>query len=73
MANRSEVNPKLVNQTHGFSIAYEQRRTDQGPVCYRNRSQIIEWEVHAQTVNIRRKEGKGKGKYLKMVFPSKIV
>lgn len=43
-------------------MVYEQTSTDQGPVCDRNRSQIMEWKVHAMTVIIQPKEGKGKGK-----------
>lgn len=62
MAKSSEANPELVNQTHGFNMAYEQRSSDQGPMCDRNRSQIMEWKVHAQTVIILPKERKGKRK-----------
>lgn len=30
-------------------------------MCDRNKAQIMEWKVHAQTVIIQPKEGKGKG------------
>lgn len=59
MAKSSEANPELVTQTHGFNMAYELRNTDQGLVCDRNRSEIMQWKVHAQTVIIQPKEGKG--------------
>lgn len=42
MAKTSKANPESVIQAHGFNMAYEQRSTDQGPMCDRNRSQLME-------------------------------
>lgn len=62
MSKSSEGNSKLVNEAHGLNIAYEQRSTEQSPMCDRNRAQIMKWKLHAQTVFIQPKEGKGKEK-----------